>query len=253
MIHALVVDDEPVARRRVRRLLSHEPDVTIIGECGDATSAIDAIVTRRPDLVFLDVQMPDGDGFEVIRAVGASMPAVVFVTAFDHYALSAFEVHALDYLLKPFTRTRFALTVRRARERLAQRTEGAREERIQQLLHDLANRRRYLSHFVVKAEARVRLIAADRVDWIEAADNYVVLHAGGERHTVRDTLSRLEADLDPDVFVRIHRSAIVRLDRITELLASFHGDFEVVLRDGARMTMSRTFRARVEARLKRSL
>ncbi len=248
MIRTLVVDDEPVARRRVRRMLGHEPDVTVIGECGDAGSAIDAIRTTRPDLVFLDVQMPDADGFDVIRAVGDAMPAVVFVTAFDHYALSAFEVHALDYLQKPFTRPRFAATVARAREHLA-----SRDRRLTALLRDLGSRNRYVSRFVVKTDSRVRLIPAEQVDWIEAADNYVVLHAGTETHTVRDTLTRLDMELDPDIFVRIHRSTVVRLDRIVELLPSFHGDFAVVLRDGSRLTMSRTFRPRVEALLKRAL
>jgi two-component system, LytTR family, response regulator len=248
MIRALVVDDEAVARRRVRRLLGHETDVTVIGECGDAASAIDAIRTTPTDLVFLDVQMPDADGFEVIRAVGESMPAVVFVTAFDHYALGAFEVHALDYLLKPFTATRFALTVARAREHLAR---GNR--RLDGLVRDLAGKSRYLSRFVVRVNGGVRLVATDHVDWIEAADNYVVLHAGVEAYTVRDTLTRLDAELDPDVFVRIHRSTVVRLDRIVELLPSFHGDFVVVLRDGSRLAMSRTFRPRIEALLKRTL
>ena len=248
MIRALVVDDEAVARRRVRRLLGHETDVTVIGECGDAASAIDAIRTTPPDLVFLDVQMPDADGFEVIRAVGESMPAVVFVTAFDHYALGAFEVHALDYLLKPFTSTRFALTVARAREHLAR---GNR--RLDGLIRDLAGKGRYLSRFVVRVNGGVRLVATDHVDWIEAADNYVVLHAGVEAYTVRDTLTRLDAELDPVVFVRIHRSTVVRLDRIVELLPSFHGDFVVVLRDGSRLAMSRTFRPRIEALLKRTL
>jgi two-component system LytT family response regulator len=248
MIRTLVVDDEPVARRRVRRMLGHELDVTVVGECADAAAAIDAIRTTHPDLVFLDVQMPDADGFDVIRTIGDAMPAVVFVTAFDHYALAAFEVHALDYLLKPFTRTRFALTVARARERL---TRG--DRRLDDLIHDLASKSRYLSRFVVRADDRIRLIAADRVDWIEAADNYVVLHAGAETFTVRDTLTRLDAELDPDIFVRIHRSTVVRLDRIVELLPSFHGDFVVVLRDGSRLGMSRTFRPRIETLLKRTL
>jgi two-component system, LytTR family, response regulator len=253
MIRTLLVDDEPLARRRVRRMLDREPDVTIVGECSDAGSAIDAILTTHPDLVFLDIQMPDADGFDVIRTVGASMPAVVFVTAFDHYALSAFEMHALDYLLKPFTHTRFASTVSRAREHLARRSDRGSDERLQKLLRDVGDRHRYLSHFVVKTDGRVRLIPADHVDWIEAADNYVVLHSGVETHTVRDTLSRLDAELDPDVFVRIHRSTVVRVDRIKELVASFHGDFDVTLRDGTEVTMSRTFRRRVEALLKRRL
>ena len=254
-IRALVVDDEPVARRRVRRLLSAEPDVEVIGECGDGRSAIEAIRTLRPDLVFLDVQMPDADGFEVLRALtaGDPMPAIIFVTAFDHYALAAFEVHALDYLLKPFDRGRFARAVARAREHLGGRAESRDDQRIAGLLTEVRGKTRFLVRFVVRADGRVRLIDAADIDWIEAADNYVVLHAGATTHVVRDTMARLEGELDPEAFVRIHRSAIVRIDRIVELRPSFHGDFAVSLRDGTRLTLSRTHRARVEALLGRAL
>jgi two-component system LytT family response regulator len=253
MIRALVVDDEPVARRRVRRLLAGETDVAVVGECGDGRSAIDLIRKLTPDLVFLDVQMPEGDGFDVLRALPDPIPAIVFVTAFDHYALSAFEVHALDYLLKPFDRARFARTVARAREHLARREERHRDDRLVGLLNDLRAKAPHLTRFVVPAGGRIRLIEAGQVDWIEAADNYVVLHAGGVTHIVRETMSRLEGELDPATFVRIHRSTIVRLDRIAELRPSFHGDFVVVLFDGTQLTLSRTHRPRVEALLRRRL
>jgi two-component system, LytTR family, response regulator len=253
MIRALIVDDEPIARRRIRRLLGGEPDVTIVGECGDGRAAIDAIRAERPDLVFLDVQMPEGDGFSVISAVGEAMPAVVFVTAYDQYALGAFEVHALDYLLKPFNRKRFAQTLARAREHLSRIAERRADDRLLGLLRDLRAPKRYLARFVARTEGRVRLVDADRVDWIEAADNYVVLHVGAASYAVRDTMNRLAEELDPGKFVRIHRSSIVRIDRVSELQPAFHGDFVVVLHDGTRLSLSRAYRSGVEAVLGRPL
>jgi two-component system LytT family response regulator len=252
-IRTVIVDDEPVARRRIRRLLKAEPDVEIVGECGDGRAAIEAIQALRPHLVFLDVQMPEADGFEVLRAAGESMPAVVFVTAFDHYALAAFEVHALDYLLKPFDRRRFARAVARAREHLGRIDEHRADQRMLDFLKDLRAPKRHLTRFVVRGEGRVRLIDASQVDWIEASDNYAVLHAGSASHAVRDTLTRLAEELDPEQFVRIHRSTIVRIDRVRELLPTFHGDFVVVLHDGTRLNMSRAHRQQVEAVLRRPL
>jgi two-component system LytT family response regulator len=252
MIRALIVDDEPVARRRIRRLLGAEADIEVAGECGDGRTAIEAIRSLQPQLVFLDVQMPEADGFAVLRAIGDPMPAVVFVTAFDQYALSAFEVHALDYLLKPFTARRFAQTVERARSYLARLAAGP-DDRVIRLLNDLRMPRRFLSRFVVRSEGRVRLIDADDVDWIEAADNYVVLHVGASTHVLRETMARLADELDPAAFVRIHRSTIVRIDRVRELLPSFHGDFVVVLRDGRRLALSRRHREALESVLGRRL
>jgi two-component system LytT family response regulator len=253
MIRTLIVDDEPVARRRIRRLLGNEPDVEIVGECGDGRAAIDAIRTLGPDLVFLDVQMPEADGFAVLRAVGESMPAVVFVTAFDQYALGAFEVHALDYLLKPFNRKRFGQAVARAREHVTRIAERRTDERLRNLLKDLRIPKRYLTRFVVRSEGRVRLVESHQVDWIEAADNYAVLHVGAATHAVRDTMNRLAEELDPETFVRIHRSTIVRIDRVRELLPAFHGDFIVVLHDGTRLSLSRSYRQPLEALLRRPL
>jgi two-component system, LytTR family, response regulator len=249
MIRTLIVDDEPVARRRLKRLLQSEADVEIVGEAGDGRAAADGIRALRPDLVFLDVQMPEIDGFGVLRLAGDPMPAVVFVTAFDQYALAAFEVHALDYLLKPFGRDRLASTLVRVRRHLVR----ADDDRLRRLLSDVQGPRRYLSRFVVRGDSRVRLIEASRVDWIEAADNYVVLHVGSDTHAVRETMTRLAAELDPERFVRIHRSTIVQLDRIAELRPSFHGDFVVSLKDGTRVNMSRAFRQHVEAVLGRPL
>jgi two-component system LytT family response regulator len=243
-VRILIADDEPVARRRIRRLLKSQPDVAIVGEAGDGRAAVDAIQKLAPDLVFLDVQMPELDGFGVIAALGQRLPAMIFVTAFDEYALRAFEVHALDYLLKPFTRQRFDAAIERARRHLARRAPGL-DARLAALLERLKADERYLTSVVVRAEGRIRLVPTAEIEWIKAADNYVVVRAGGQEHLLRETMDRLERELDPRRFARIHRSAIVRLDRVVELQPSFHGDFSVILRDGTRLTLSRTYRDRV--------
>jgi two-component system, LytTR family, response regulator len=249
-LRVLIVDDEAVARRRGRRLLQGEPDVQVVGECGDGRGAIDEIVRRRPDLVLLDVQMPELDGFEVVQRVPASaLPAVIFVTAFDRYALRAFDVHAIDYLLKPFTRERFRLALDRARDRIHRRSHDA---GMAALVEQLRARPRYLSRLSVRSRGRVILLPVDAIDWVEAADNYVTLHAGGRQHLLRETLATLERRLNPDRFVRIHRSTLVQIDRILELHPASHGDVEVRLRDGTRLALSRTWRDRVERTLGRT-
>ena len=246
-IRALVVDDEAVARRRIRRLLEPERDVAVVGECGDGASAVQAIAAARPHLVFLDVQMPELDGFGVIQALSPpDVPAVVFVTAFDRYALRAFDVHAIDYLLKPLTRERFRTAVSRARERIARRDE---DKGLAALVAELRARPRYLARVAVPAGSRTVLVDCSEIEWLEAADNYVKLHVGGREYLVRETLSALEQRLDPADFSRIHRSSIVRLDRVLGLSPATHGDLQLELRSGARLTLSRTFRSRVERRL----
>jgi two-component system LytT family response regulator len=252
MIRALIVDDEPVARRRIRRLLGGQADLIVSGECASGAEAIQRLANDRIDVVFLDVQMPDIDGFDVVRAVGAAMPAVVFVTAFDQYAIAAFEVHALDYLLKPFSRARFQQSIGRVRRELERRSSDGAAGRLDALIQELSERR-YLSRLVVKSAGKVVLLDAARVDWIEAADNYAVVHAGSATHIIRETLQKLAVDLDPQQFVRVHRSAIVRLDRIDEFQPAFHGDFVIRLRDGTRVAMSRSYRAAVEQVLGRPL
>jgi two-component system, LytTR family, response regulator len=242
-LRILVVDDESVARRRIRRLLAAERDVAVIGECGDGESAVAAIAADRPDLVFLDVQMPERDGFEVLQAIPpAELPAILFVTAYDRYALRAFDVHAIDFLLKPFTRERFRLALARARERLERRD---RDAGLAALAATLRDRPRYLSRVPVRTAGRIVLVDLATVDWLEAADNYVRLHVQHREFLVRETLATLESQLDPDRFARIHRSAIVQIDRIVELHPATHGDFDVLLRDGTRLTLSRTWRERL--------
>jgi two-component system LytT family response regulator len=243
MLRALIVDDEAPARRRIRRLLASESDVTVVGECGDGASAIASITETRPDLVFLDVQMPERDGFDVVKALPPRrLPAVLFVTAYDRYALQAFEVHAVDYLLKPFTGERFRTALDRARERIAQHVQ---DPALAELARALRNRPAYLSRLPIRSGGRTLFVNLDAVDWLEAADNYVRVHVGQREHLVRETLATLEAQLDPERFARIHRSAIVRLDGVAEIRPTSHGDAEVVLRNGSRLTASRTWRHRL--------
>ena len=248
MIRALIVDDEPLARERLRTLLAREPDVTLVGEAGDGAAAVRAILEHRPDLVFLDVQMPEIDGFDVLEAVAdAPAPAVIFATAFDRHALRAFEVHAIDYLLKPFDRARFAAALDRARVELARGEAAA--PRLLAMLKGLSAHRPGARRLVVRDGGRVFFLPVDEVDWIEAAGNYVRLHAGAVQHLVRETMKSLAERLDPAVFARVHRSAIVNVDRIREMRAGFHGEYEIVLRSGARLQSSRGYSARLHALL----
>ena len=249
-IRTLVVDDEPLARERVMSLLQQESDVEIVGECSDGTQAVSAIQEQSPDLVFLDVQMPGCDGFEVIRNIGADrMPTVVFVTAYDEYALQAFEVHALDYLLKPFGKDRFQQTLRHAREALERRRAGDLGRRLLALVHDIKPEPQRVERLVVKSGGRVFFLRTDEIDWIEAAGNYVRLHLGTESHLFRETMNRMESRLDTRRFARIHRSRIVNTERIKELQPWFNGDYVVILRDGQRLTLSRGYREKLQQRL----
>jgi two-component system LytT family response regulator len=246
-IRVLIVDDEPPARARLRRLLAGHRDVQIAGECSDGASAVQTIESASPDLVLLDIQMPELDGFDVLQALEmARLPEIIFVSAFDQYALRAFRAHALDYVLKPVESDRLEEALAHARLRLADRqaTSGA----LTGLLRELSTDRPRLSRIPVRSEGKVRVIDLAEVDWIGAADNYVALHCGSREFLVRDTIARIEQRLDPSHFVRIHRSTIVRIDRINELVPDGHGDFEVRLKDGAMLTMSRTFRPRIEER-----
>ena len=242
-IRVLVVDDEAVARRRIRRLLAAEPGIEVAGECADGAGAVRAMANDRPDLVFLDVQMPELDGFEVVMSIAAlERPGIVFVTAFDRYALRAFEVHAIDYLLKPFSRDRLRTALGRARERLAQR---GRDPRVEALLAERHEQRRYPARVAVRVGDKFLVVKWQDVDWVEAADNYVKLHAGPREFLLRETLASLEHQLDPERFARIHRSAIVQIDRIAEIHPASHGDADVVLRTGATLVLTRTWRERV--------
>ena len=245
-INTLIVDDEPLARDRVKRFLRDEHDIKIIGECGNGKEAVAAIKEQRPDLVFLDIQMPEKNGFEVVKALDEKhMPAVIFVTAYDQYALQAFDVHALDYLLKPFNRDRLHKAVTHARDQIETRRIGNLDERLSSLIKDLRSDRKYLERLVVKSVGRVFFLKVEEIDWIEAAGNYVKLHSGREAHMIRETMNGIEAKLDPDKFFRIHRSTVVNIDRIKELHPMFSGDYAVILRNGTELALSRNYRERL--------
>jgi two-component system LytT family response regulator len=239
-IRTCIVDDEPLARERLRSLLASEPDIELIGECENGSSAIPFIERHAPDLLFLDVQMPGKDGFAVLQALDANVPpAVVFVTAYDQYALQAFDVHALDYLLKPFSGTRFRRALQRVRVELQRESPRAEmNERLLSFIQDLRQPKRP-ERLVLKTAGRVSFVRVDEIDWIEAEGNYVRLHIGSASHLLRETMKGMESKLDPDRFIRIHRSTIVNTDRIKELQPLFHGEYAVILRDGTRLTASR--------------
>jgi two-component system LytT family response regulator len=242
-IRTLVADDEPIARARMLALLRDEPDIELIGECATGPEAIAVIERTSPDLVFLDIQMPRIDGLTLARTLGHAMPAVVFVTAYDEYALGAFEVHALDYLLKPYSAERFKSALVHARQHLSARRTSSGP------LPAFERRDR----LVIKSSGRIYFIRTRDIDWCEAAGNYVRLHVGSQTHLVRGTMAHIESQLDADEFVRIHRSTIVNVDRIQELHSSFGGEYVVLLRDKTRLTLSRGYRDGLQARLGRTL
>lgn len=224
-IRTLIVDDEPIARRTLRLLLARDPDIELVGEC-DGVEAVAAIEKSRPDLLFLDVQMPEVDGFQVLERAGIeTVPAVVFVTAYGQHALRAFEVDAVDYLLKPFDDERFAATLRRVKSSLGRAAEKP--------VH------RHLRRLVIRTAGRVLLVRVEDIDWIEAADYYARVHVGGKSYLIRQTMGELEQALDPAMFFRLHRSGIVNLDKIRELVPHFKGEYTAVLQSGASLRMAR--------------
>ena len=248
-LRVLIVDDEPLARRRLRTLLKDEPEFEVVGECEDGPSAVADARRLAPDLMLLDVQMPGMDGFDVMEALGPSRcPVVVFVTAYDEYAMKAFDVHAVDYLLKPFDRKRLRHALARAR---ALRLHD--EEPTRRLMAVLAEIRagRPQDRIVVKARGRVYFVLARDIDWIEAAGHYLTLHVGSDEHLIRGSINEIGSRLDPDRFVRIHRSIVLNVDRIQELRPSFHGEYAITLRGGTRLSSSRGYSEQLHAVLKR--
>jgi two-component system LytT family response regulator len=252
-LRVLVVDDEPLARSGVAELAGRDPELVVVGQCGDGAGALAAIRSLRPDLVLLDVQLPELDGFELLRRLEpGERPAVVFITAYDHFAVRAFDVHAIDYLVKPFDDTRFAEAVTRAKSAIRDARGGRLNERLSDLLEHLAGAPPadgWLTRIVVKTGGRVVLVRVDEIDWIEAADYCVKLHVQDKVHVLRESLQALETRLDPARFFRVHRSAIVNLDRVTELPPFFKGEHVVLLRDGTRLKLSRGRRGQLESRL----
>ena len=247
-IRTLIVDDEELARDRIQSLLERQPDVEIVGICSNGVAALETIEKLQPDLVFLDVQMPGMDGFEVVENLDAQVaPDIVFVTAHDGHAIRAFEIHALDFLLKPFDQTRFEKTLDRARARLRTSETSRIDSHLVSLLEELREERKYPERLIVKSSGRVFFVRTEEIDWVEASGNYVKVHTKADAHLLRESMKNMEGKLDPKVFVRIHRSAIVNIDRIKELEPWFHGEYIVIMRDGTRLTASRVFSDRLSA------
>jgi two-component system LytT family response regulator len=267
-IRTLIVDDEPLARETLRILLRANPEVDVVGECRSGPEAVDRILEVEPDLVFLDIEMPEMDGFDVLETVsgeGVRIPTIVFVTAYDQYALRAFEVHALDYLLKPFDDERFERALERAKLEVSRHQDAAMASRIEALLADHRaaaageespvgeGREGPVERFVVRSSGRIHFVDVAEVDWVEAAGDYVRLHTGERSHLMRQTMKELEDSLDPDVFVRIHRSTIVRIGFVKEIRTTGTGQYVVLLEDGTRRNLSRSGRRRLEEVLGRAL
>jgi two-component system LytT family response regulator len=246
-IRTLIVDDELLARERLRQLLQGEAEIELVGECADGMEAVAAIKKQSPDLIFLDVQMPELDGFAVLESVTADPPPViVFVTAHDKFALRAFEVHAVDYLLKPFDRERFQKALRRALDRVKHRENPAQIEEQSSVLAELKPPSKPLERLAVKTGGRVILVKLAEIDYIEAAHNYVELHVEKQSHLLRETLNSIEARLPADKFVRISRSVIVNIERVKELQPLFYGEYTVTLHNGTRLTLSRRYRDKLQ-------
>ncbi|HEY6225727.1 MAG TPA: LytTR family DNA-binding domain-containing protein, partial [Verrucomicrobiae bacterium] len=217
-IRVLVVDDEALARERACQLLKADSEIEVIGQCGDGQTAVEKIHKDKPDLVLLDVQMPELDGFAVVEAVGADqMPPVIFVTAHEKFALKAFDVHAIDYLLKPYDRERFETALRRAKDQLARSKSGDLQSKMSALLGEIKTQPKPANRLVIKTEGRVLLLKNEDVDWVEAADNYIILHVGADTHMLRETMTSIESRLPAEKFIRVNRSTIVNIDRIKEL------------------------------------
>ncbi len=253
-IRVCVVDDEPLACRKIQRLLAEDPDIDVVGICNNGQDACEAIQKLTPDLIFLDIQMPEMDGFEVLKSLQLeTLPHVVFVTAYDRYAIRAFEVHALDYVLKPFDRKRFLEALKHGKSCVSQDRERSSNKDLKALLDEIKGRPRYVERLVIKSRGKIYFLKTDEIDWIEAQGKYEMVHAGREGHLVREGMSKLESELDRKKFVRIHKSTIVNVDRIAHLQPLFHADFRVILRDGTTLTVSRRYRERLESFLGKHL
>jgi two-component system LytT family response regulator len=257
----MIVDDEPLARRAIRLLLKNDSEIEIVAESGSGPDAVKLIAQHSPELLFLDIQMPGMNGFDVLEKIDATrIPAIIFVTAFDQYALRAFEVHALDYLLKPFDDTRFEKALRQAKTQVEQQEINKLSRKLFAMLEDReaeagaaeprAERSKYLTRLMIKSASRIFFLKVEEIDWIGAEDYYVKLHSGRKTHLLRESMNELEAKLDPEKFLRIHRSSIVNLDRVKELHAHFNGDYVVILQDGTELKLSRSRREQLQALLK---
>jgi two-component system, LytTR family, response regulator len=251
MIRTLIIDDVQLARERIKRCLAEEPELQIVGECDNGTNAVASIRDLSPDLIFLDVQMPALDGFGVLEALkGERVPEVIFVTAYNEYAIQAFEVNALDYLLKPVNCARVGKAVERAKSHLAQPPPvDDVDSRFRAMLEDIKASSKFLKRLTIKLTGHTILLPTDEIDWIESYGNYLKVHAGRESHLIRGTMQSLEAKLDPETFVRVHRTAIVNIERIKQIYPRSNGDQDLVLQNGQQLMLSRKYRDRFLAAL----
>lgn len=242
-IKAIIVDDEPLACKRIKKLLSEDKDVDIVAICENGKQAIEEIHNKEPDLLFLDIQMPEISGFDVLNNINDDiMPAIIFVTAYDEYAIKAFEVHALDYLMKPFKKERFQESLERAKTTLAQGDQNSLDTKIENLLQYLDPKHQPLTRLLVKSSDQYFFLDEDDVDWIESEGNYVRIHTKKKDYLIRETMKNMEKKLNPDLFFRIHRSTIINVEKVKELEPWFHGDYKVTMYNGKKLTMSRNYK-----------
>lgn len=250
----LIVDDEPMARQRIGDLLHHRQDIQVVGECATGKEAVQSIRSLRPDVVFLDVQMPEMDGFDALCSLEeAELPQVIFTTAYDNFALRAFDFHAVDYLLKPYDRDRFQSALDKACRRAESHQQERPQSEVSSLIQELRYRQDGEDRIPVKVDGSYLFLETSSIHWIEAANNYAALHIGPKTHLVRETMTRLEERLPPGQFIRINRSTIVNVREIRELKPKFHGDYSVMLKDGTKLTLSRNYRTRLEVLLEDGL
>ncbi|MGD9588112.1 MAG: LytR/AlgR family response regulator transcription factor [Pyrinomonadaceae bacterium] len=253
-IRALIVDDEPPARAVIRSMVDDDPDIEIVGECSNGNDAIEKVAKLEPDLLFLDIEMPEKDGLAVVDALqGPKTPAIIFVTAYDQYAVKAFDLAAVDYLLKPFDHDRMAVALDRAKSNLRELSDTERNNQLVELLRTLTSREDLLDRFVIKKDGRVLLLPVGEVDWIEACGNYVILHTADATHIVRETMKQIGRRLDPKQFVRIHRSTTVNLGQVRELQVHFNEEHLVILKNGKELTLSRRYREKLSQKLGASI
>lgn len=244
VISTVVVDDEELARKRVIHLLKKDKEIQVVASCENGEEAVKIIREKRPDLIFLDIQMPEVGGFDVLNKVALEgySPTVVFITAHDQYALRAFEVRAADYLLKPFDEQRFFKALQRSKRELRKNQVEMLREKMNELINELGPSPEYLSRIMVKTSDRVRFLKVEEIDWIEASGNYVCIYSDGKKYLIRETMNNMEAKLNPDHFFRVHRSTIINLNKVKELEQWYHGDYLIVMEDGKKLTMSRNYK-----------
>lgn len=253
MIRTLIVDDEVLARERIASLLNKEKDIDVIGECSDGEEALQKINSLKPDLVFIDIQMPMMSGVEVIKNLDEYLPEVIFVTAYDEYAVDAFEMNALDYLLKPFDQERFIKTLARAKQRLLAKNTIEISEKLNNLIRAFSQNKpgeKYLTKFVIKSAGKISFINVDEINHIEAEGNYLTLHTNNSKNLYRDTITNIAEKLNPEIFVRIHRSYIVKIENIKEMQSHFNGEYIITLKDNTKLKSSRSYKTEVEKLLK---